>query len=182
MKNLTSFILLITALICSPAIAQDTQPSPTSLQKLFEVAEVRSMLPQIRNQVDGMMKNLLQDIAPKESFTPEQQKALEAFREKISAIEKEELSWQAIEPRITEIYANTLSQEEVDGIIAFYQSPAGRAYIKKMPAIMGQTMMTLQKTMVGIMEKIQAAGQELDRELQHTDEEQAFPVMHSHSN
>lgn len=183
MKNLSYFILFAAMLVCSQAIAQNTKPSPESLQKLFEVTEVRSMLPKIQQQADSMMKNLMQEITAKESFTPDQQKALEAFREKISTIEKEELSWEAIEPRLSEIYANALSQEDVDGIIAFYESAAGRAYIKKMPAIMGQSMRVMQKMMVSMMEKIEAAGRELNQELDQLDKQAALPAtMHSLSN
>ncbi len=57
----------------------------------------------------------------------------------------------------TEIYQESFSQEEIDGLIAFYASPAGRAYIDKMPLVMQKTMTVMQSRMPAMIERMRAA-------------------------
>jgi hypothetical protein len=60
-------------------------------------------------------------------------------------------------------YSETFSQEEVDGLIAFYQSPAGKAYVEKMPTLLQKTMGQMQQFMGPFVQKAQAASQEFAR-------------------
>jgi len=173
MKNLVkSFVLFAVCLFVTStsAFAQDSKPTQESLNKLFEITDVRGMIPKVQEQMDGMMHNMIQEMLKGKSVTPEQQKALDVFRMKVVKIQKDELDWETLEPKISEIYANTLSQEDVDGITAFYQSPAGQSYMKKMPALIQQTMLVLQSSMVPMLKKIEAAGAELKQDLQRIDQ------------
>jgi len=170
MKNFVNYVLLAVLLVSTQAFAQSTKPTPESLAKLFELTEVRAMIPRLQEQLDGMMGNMTQEILKGKSITPEQQKALDVFRAKVVKIQKDEISWETVEPKITEIYQNTLSQQDVDGIIAFYQTPAGQSFVKKMPEIMQQTMMMMQTTMVPMLKKIEAAGAELKQDLQRIEQ------------
>ncbi len=166
MKKLVQFLAVIVLFTCSCAYAQTTPPSKESLDKLFELTEVRAMIPQMQSQLDGMMSNMTQEMLKGKTLTDEQKKSLDVFRDKIIKISKEEISWDAIGPHVAQIYSDTLSQQDVDGMIAFYQSPAGQSFIKKMPQIMTQTMQVMQKISIPMMKKIEAAGNELQTDLQ----------------
>jgi hypothetical protein len=124
------------------------------------------MIPQMQGQLDDIMNSIPKELLKGKNITPEQQKAIDTFRAKVVKISKDEISWEVIEPRVLEIYSGTLSQSDVDGIIAFYQSPAGKSYIKKMPQIMNQTMLMMQKTSVPMMKKIEAASIEFQQDMQ----------------
>ncbi len=170
MKNFVNYVLLAILLVSTQSFAQSTKPTPESLAKLFELTEVRTMIPRLQEQLDGMMNNMTQEILKGKSISPEQQKALDVFRTKVVKIQKDEISWETVEPKITEIYQNTLTQDDVNGIIAFYQTPAGQSFVKKMPEIMQQTMMMMQTTMVPMLKKIEAAGIELKQDLQRIEQ------------
>ncbi|PRC94427.1 DUF2059 domain-containing protein [Solimicrobium silvestre] len=165
MKKLFGFIAALTLLASSQVFAQTTKPTQESLQKLFEITEVSSMIPKLQSQLEAAVNHLVQEAMKGKTITPDQQKALDAFRAKIIKIQNDEISWNAMEPRIAEIYGNTLSQADVDGMIAFYQSPAGISFSKKMPEIMQQTMNMMQKMMGPLMEKMGAAQAELAQDL-----------------
>ena len=60
-------------------------------------------------------------------------------------------------PMFVQIYQESYTQEEVDGLVAFYQSPIGVAYIEKMPIVMQKSMTLVQTRMGPMMEKMQAA-------------------------
>lgn len=169
MKKILPFLAAITLFSSAHVFAQTaTPPSKESLEKLLALSETHAMIPQMQADLDGMMNSMTQEMLKGKTITPEQQKALDAFRGKVVKIGKDEISWEVLEPRIAEIYGNTLSQEDVDGIIVFYQSPAGQSFIKKMPAVMKQTMLMMQKVSVPMMKKIEAAASELQQDLQNT--------------
>jgi len=50
----------------------------------------------------------------------------------IGSLVKAELNWSAIEPVMIEVYRNTFSQHEVDGMLTFYRSEVGQAVIAKL--------------------------------------------------
>jgi len=56
-----------------------------------------------------------------------------------------------MDPVLVEIYSNSLSQEDIDGISAFYRSPAGKSYVNKLPVIMQQSTNALQKVTTAMM-------------------------------
>jgi len=123
------------------------------------------MLTAVEAQMDGMMKSMSQQVTKGAPVTPEQQKVQDAFREKIIAIYKQEMTWEKLEPMFIQIYSDTLSQDDVDGMIAFFQSTSGQSYVRKMPAIMQQTMGAMQKLMGPMMVKLQQAGKEMAEEM-----------------
>lgn len=63
------------------------------------------------------------------------------------------------------LYAQHFSQEEVDGLIAFYRSPAGEALVNKMPLVMDASVANIQRTMVGIAPRLQAISAQAQKEL-----------------
>jgi hypothetical protein len=43
-------------------------------------------------------------------------------------------------PALAKVYTDTYTEEEIDGILAFYKSPAGKAFLQKMPEVMQRSM------------------------------------------
>ena len=58
------------------------------------------------------------------------------------------------------IYAETFTEEELRGMVEFYQSPVGRKLIEKTPELMRRSMMITQKQMADMMPKVEAAVRE----------------------
>ena len=86
---------------------------------------------------------------------------MDAMEAKIAEIIATEMSWETMRPIQVRLYRETLTQEEVDGLIAFYQSPAGTAYIEKMPLIQQKSMQLLQERMLPMKAKLDAALEEM---------------------
>ena len=68
---------------------------------------------------------------------------------------KQLLDWSKLEPMYTRVYQKTFTQQEVDGMLAFYKTPAGQAVLSKMPTVMQNTMDEMQQLMGPVMQKIQ---------------------------
>lgn len=54
-----------------------------------------------------------------------------AIEQKISQILSEEMSWDKLRPQFVKLYADKFTEEELDGILAFYKSPLGQAWNAK---------------------------------------------------
>src|SRR5205823_10830451 len=91
------------------------------------------------------------------SLSDEQRRYLEAAPRQFVTIMREELSWESLKPMYIEIYRDSFTQEEIDGLIAFYQSPVGMAFVNKMPIVMQKSMTSMRTRMQPMMEKMQAA-------------------------
>ncbi|MBC3916498.1 DUF2059 domain-containing protein [Undibacterium sp. CY18W] len=161
--KLWSKLLLSALLVCGSAHAE--KPTDASLKELLVVTNSQQILKAVEAQVDGLMKNVLEQTTKDRPLNAESQKALDKFRDKVRIIHKEQFGWDKLEPLFIDIYSKSLTQEDVDGIIAFYKSPAGKSYVSKMPAMMQQSMASMQKLMGPMMEKIIQAGKELDEDM-----------------
>jgi hypothetical protein len=155
----TRFICLICAVFLS-ANAQ-IQPVPeseranvSSVRELLAVMDVRTtfdnMWPQMESFLDQSMKASLQG----KTITPAMNSELVRVRTKIMSIMMDEFKWDKIEPMFIEIYRKSFTQSEVDSMIAFYRSPAGRAVTKKMPLVLNETMSLTQRIMVPMMKRL----------------------------
>jgi hypothetical protein len=63
------------------------------------------------------------------------------------------------------VYQKTFTQQEIDGMLAFYKTPAGQAVISKMPAAMQNTMNEMQQLMGPVMQKMQRLQQDVVAEM-----------------
>lgn len=93
-------------------------------------------------------------------MSAEQQRVVDATRAKLVQVLREELSWDKLRPVYVQIYQETFTQEEIDGLIAFYNSPAGAAFVEKMPVVMQRSMSIMQSRTAPMMEKMKAAMQQ----------------------
>ena len=88
--------------------------------------------------MDGLLQQV-NDVSRKQlpgtDLTDVQQKKLTDFQQQVSQIINGELNWAKFEPEYIKIYGDVYSEEEIDGILAFYKTPAGLAMLAKSPAI-----------------------------------------------
>jgi len=54
---------------------------------------------------------------------------------KIPSVMAETLSWESIRAPLSAAYADVFSPEELEALIAFFESPAGRKYLAEKPAL-----------------------------------------------
>jgi hypothetical protein len=58
------------------------------------------------------------------------------------------------------------SQEEIDGLIAFYRTPVGQSLVSKQPELMKRTMTIMQQCLAPMMQRIQKMSEATALELQ----------------
>jgi len=169
MKNRISFAL---AFLCAAAVAHAAPPSDQSLNQMMTVMQVEAMLNQALQQMDGsiakgMEQGLQQSLQGKE-LTAAQKTAVETFKTKLSATMKEDLSYPKVKEIYLQVYRETLTQEEVNSILAFYGSPAGKAMIEKMPVAMQKASTMMQARIGPMTQKLQSMQEEFVKQLATT--------------
>ena len=169
MKNRISFVL---AFLFVAALAHAAPPSDQSLNQMMTVMQVEAMLNQALQQMDGsiakgMEQGLQQSLQGKE-LTAAQKTSVESFKTKLSATMKDELSLTKVKEIYVQVYRETLTQEEVNSILAFYGSPAGKAMVEKMPVAMQKASTLMQGRIAPMTQKLQSMQEEFVKQLATT--------------
>lgn len=128
MKNLKITLLLFSMLVIfiSDIKAQDTIEN--KIQKMLELTGAKKQFDMAIDRIITIQQEVYQDdILDEEFFT--------RFRERVMAEGFNEIS-----KRLMPIYLKHLTEEEIDGIIKFYESDIGKSLIEKTPLIMSESM------------------------------------------
>ncbi len=144
--------------------AQATEPSAASIDRLLDITQSRRTVDAIQKQVEAMMKPMFEQALDSKSLSPEKREEAErymaSFSEKMKPVFAEMLDWQRLKELTAKIYMESFSQEEIDGLIAFYESATGKAFVERMPLVMQKSMVAMQQRMVPLMEKMKQAAKE----------------------
>ena len=136
-------------------------PSEASVKQLLQLAQAQKLIDSVMAQMDELMKQTLHQATQGQETPPKVQKEIDRQQAEVAALMKELLDWKKLEPMYVRIYQKTFSQQEVDGMIAFYQTPTGQAVVSKMPAAMQNTMNEIQQMMGPVVQKMQRMQQDI---------------------
>jgi hypothetical protein len=147
------------------SVATSDMPSEASIKQLLETAQVHKLIDSIMTQMDTLLQQTIKQTTQGRKVPPKIQKDIDKRQAEMMALLKEMLDWKKLEPMYTRIYQKSFTQQEVDGMIAFYQTPAGQAVINKMPLVMQNSMNETQEMMSPVIQKIQRMQQDVIAEL-----------------
>jgi hypothetical protein len=142
-----------------------TPPSEDSIKQLLEAAQAQKLIDSVMAQMDELMKQAIDQAAQGREIPPKIQKDIDKRQAEVVGLMKELLDWKKLEPMYVRVYQKTFSQQEVDGMIAFYKTPAGQAVVSKMPAAMQNAMNEMQQMMGPVMEKLQRMQKDVVAEM-----------------
>ena len=155
MRKLLAFAVLLIA--CS---AHAAPASEESIDKLLAITKTEALMESMYGSMEQVMRKSLAQAMQGKPVSEEQQRFLDGVPVRFVAVMKEELAWAKLKPQFVQLYRDTFEQEEIDGLIAFYGSPAGQALIHKMPVVMQKSMAMMQSMMQSISPKMMAAVKE----------------------
>jgi uncharacterized protein len=168
-------ILICLCLSCSVALAADptatpsnvesSPPSEASIRELLELGKVQKMLDSVAAKVDGLVKRAMEQAIEGKPVSEKVRQQIDKFETELMTAFKEEFTWEKMEPFYMRIYQKSLTQQEVDGMIAFYKTPAGEAVINKLPAILQNTMAEMQDMMRPMMQRVERMQQDIIAEV-----------------
>ena len=157
-KNLAAILLITFSTFAS---ANDTAKQ----QKMAELADLMnmsSMVDTIYTQMEGMMLNLSQQM----DIQPSEKPIFDAYYKEMTAIMKQDMSWEKMEPMILDIYSRNFTEKEIDDLVAFYKTPTGQSVIRKLPMVTQESMQVSEVLVQSALPKIQALAQKLGQDLE----------------
>jgi uncharacterized protein len=156
MKRLVSATLLCLAFA---GAAHATPATEASIEEMLKASNAKGLMESVRSQMDGYMKQVMHQATEGKAVTPERQAILDRLGTEMGQIAGSALDWDKMKPMYVRIYSESFTKEEIDGIVKFYKSPAGKAMIDKMPLVMKSLMGEMQGFMKPMMEQMKAAQQ-----------------------
>jgi len=122
--------LLFLTLLAVPGLAQATdsekalaEAKRADIRKMMELTGSAQLGIQVFNQLLGDFKSSFPQVPPK---------FWEEFSKEVSAEELQE--------RLIPVYEKNFTQEDIRGLIQFYQSPLGEKLVKTMPQVLHEAM------------------------------------------
>jgi hypothetical protein len=158
-------ILVASLIAACSLVSHAAAPSQQSVELLLNLVQVEKIMDSVRPQIQGLMKSSMDQALAGKKPTAEEQKVLDRYVARSSEIMGETLTPELMKSINLQLYSKYFTQEEVDGMIAFYQSPTGQSMIAKMPQLMQGVMAAMPALLSPMMEKIRVAGEQLANDL-----------------
>ena len=160
-------------LICGAAVAANNAPaSDASIKEMLELTNAKQMLVSVKGQMNSMMNAVTQNATKGQTITPERQAILDRMSAKMSAVGTDMLNWDELLPIYMRTYRAAFTQDEIDGVIKFYKSPAGKAYVNKLPVVMQSLMGEMQGLIKTLQDKMMVIQKESAQELKDLKEKE----------
>lgn len=153
--------LVLLALSTFTTLSVAAPPSDESIKMLFKLMKAESMIESVNANLEPYMQKSMDLAVQGKNLNAEQRKIISLAPQRFSQVLRSEMTWEKLEPVQIAIYRESYDQSEIDGLIAFYQSPVGQSFINKMPAVMQKSMSATQTMMQGIMPKLKVAMEQV---------------------
>lgn len=141
-------------------------PTEAAVRELLAASEARNLLDatvgQMRSSLDATLDGAMRD----PQLNDAQRRIVTEWKDEFIAVLTGYLDWAQLEPMFVDIYRRSFTREEVDALVAFYRTPAGRALISKMPAVMQNSMTAMQARMADLQPRMAKLQSDLQAKLQ----------------
>ena len=178
MKSLCAAIIV--ALCTAVAVADDTERRRELAGDLLDAMEMKATIAASMETMKTMMAAQIQQMQKQlpaaAARGPEARALQEKMMERTMDLVSEELSWENMRDSYVDVYAETLTEEEMEGLIAFFRSSVGKAFVKKQPELMQRAAAVTQKATAGMVPKIIALQAEVMKEMRENAAEKAPPA------
>jgi hypothetical protein len=165
MKTIRYAIVTSTLFLACAAFANDAPPSDASILELTTLSRSQEIFRSMKPQMDAMISSSVKEASQGQTITPERQAVLDRMREKMVAAYDEAYNGQVMQMVMLRVYQATYTQDDVDGLIAFYKTPAGQALISKSPLMMQNMMDEMRSMMRPMIQRIGQIKKEAEQEM-----------------
>ena len=128
-----SFLLLL--ILAAPFAHAQQLSKDAKIERLLVITNAAANVDRVFDQMKAMAAS---QIPP--GTTPEQQAQARQARAALMDAIKARMSWERLRPQYVKLYAETFTDQEIDGMLAFYESPVGHSVLQKMPLLMQKSM------------------------------------------
>jgi hypothetical protein len=148
-----------------PVLANDAPPSDASIQELLTLTRSEELVNGMKPQLNAMISDSINQVSRGNQATPERQAVVDRMREKMVAAFDESFNLESLQMITLRVYQATYTQDEVDGLIAFYKTAPGQALINKKQLMMQNMMAEMQTLMRPVTQRMIQIRTEAEQEI-----------------
>ena len=160
-------LVLILSLCIPVTLHADDASKQAKVRELFALLHVEHISDQIRSSVMNQTAGI-----PKQLFGPDISPANKAkfdvLQEKILQTVDAQVGWRVLEPQYVRLYTDAYTEEEINGIVAFYKTPAGAAMIAKSPELSAKSIQLVQSKMAAVQPQLKQMVEDFVRDTKPT--------------
>ena len=131
MRRFTALVVCMAAL--SLNARADEASKRSKVEQMLVLIKVDPLMQQQLSSLQDRIKSQATDVTKGADNSPEQQKLTKDYLAQVQTVTTDSVSWAKLKPGIIKSYADSFTEPELDGIIAFYKTPAGAALLEKTP-------------------------------------------------
>jgi hypothetical protein len=135
--NRLAALLLVLALSFPLTARADDASHRAKAQELMALLHTQEMVEHIADSLKKQLPDAATSVIGANP-TPDKKTGAASFVKHADDLIDTQLSWSNLQSAFTDIYVKNFTEEQLDGIIAFYKSPAGLALLTTMPTINNQ--------------------------------------------
>jgi uncharacterized protein len=151
------FLVCVAMFSCVPAARADEAGKAVKAQQLLQLLQGDQMMKRLEPMLKAMSSRMEVPGA-----TDEQRARIQETQRKVTALVTERIK--KAMPELARIYADVYTEEELDGILAFYNSPVGKSFLQKMPEVMERSVPVSMQLNNDIVKELQPEMDKLSRE------------------
>jgi len=161
-------VVLVMLLAVAPMARADEASKRAKVQDLFVTMHMDRTMGQLMDMVMKQTRQVVNGMPGADQMTAEQKKVLDDFQKRVEVMVTDSLGWKALEPEYVTLYASTFSEEEIDGLLAFYKSPVGQVFLDKTPELTQKSGVIAQAKMAELQPKMRAMMEDLMKQITAT--------------
>jgi hypothetical protein len=153
MKRIACLLVL---LFCLPlSLRADDASKRAKVEEMLGLLHIDRTMDQIMTLLQKQATAATNAQLSSKGASPDQQARADAFQKQLFDYIEEQLSWKSMQTDYVDMYAQTFTEDEIDGMLAFYKSPAGVAVIAKTPELTQKSSTLAQKRLLAVAPQIQ---------------------------
>ncbi len=163
--------LLLSALpFAVPQVARaDDASKRTKVEEMLAVTKTDSVSQNMLANVPTRVKTLAaRQPMVTGATSPEQKKLATDYLQQMSQIASTAPSWTSLRPKVVDLYMAAFTETDLDGILAFFKTPAGQDYLAKSPELSQKTVDLLQTSVNALAPQFEAATRAFQTNMQNT--------------
>ena len=158
--------LLPLGFVCLQAAHADAASKVRKVEQLLSAMHLDETTDRLEQAEEARMDTMSRQQLAGVTLDADQQKSYDEFRRKVVNLLRSSATWKALEPDFVKLYSDAYTEDEIDGILAFYRTPLGRTMLAKNPALTEQSIAISQRRMAELAPKIQALVDQFQRDNQ----------------
>jgi hypothetical protein len=156
MKRWLAIFFAVVMMLAPVGARADEASKAAKVKDLFAVTHVDHGLDRMRGAMEQQVQSTAKNASGAEAMTPEKKKIQQEYVDNSMKVVDQHFGWPVLEPEFLKLYMDSYSEADLDGMLAFYKSPAGQDMLSKAPALSAGVMEIVHGRMGDFQPKMQA--------------------------